>query len=33
VARTIRFCGMTEKKWRLIDDDVIVGLINDIEME
>jgi len=24
---------MTEKKWRLIDDDVIVGLINDIEME
>jgi len=24
---------MTEKKWRLIDDDVIVGLVNDIEME
>jgi len=24
---------MTEKKWRLLDDDVIVGLINDIEME
>jgi len=24
---------MTEKKWRLIDDDVIVGLINDIKME
>jgi len=24
---------MTEKKWRLIDDDIIVGLINDIEME
>src|SRR5438094_10269908 len=33
VARTIRFRGMTEKKWRLLDDDVIVGLINDIEME
>jgi len=24
---------VTEKKWRLIDDDVIVGFINDTEME
>jgi len=24
---------MTEKKWRFIDDDVIVGFIDDIEME
>jgi len=22
---------MNEKKWRLIDDDIVVGLINDFE--
>jgi hypothetical protein len=30
---TVRFGRMNEKKWRLIDDDVIVGLIYDFEVE
>ena len=29
----VRLGRMNEKKWRLIDDDVIVGLINNFEVK
>ena len=29
----VRLGGMNEKKWRLIDDDVVVSLIYDFEVE
>ena len=32
VSRLIRFCRVNEKKWRFIDDDVIAGLVDDVEM-
>jgi hypothetical protein len=31
--RAVWLCGVNKKKWRLIDDSVVVGFIDDIEME
>ena len=32
-SRLIRLCRVNQKKWRFIDDDVIVGFIDDFELE
>jgi hypothetical protein len=33
ISRVIRLCRVNEKKRRFIDDDVIVGFIDDFELE
>jgi hypothetical protein len=33
ISRLIRLCRMNEKKWRFIDDNVIVSFIDEFELE